>query len=68
MKNKTNMKKFIIIERIPSIQSYLYEVEAETADEALDMVKNGEVESEEYLVEPNDDDNPSYEIQDNNII
>lgn len=59
------MKKYKIIEYIPSTQQYTYEVEAETADEALDMVKNGEVEPEEYIVKSNDN-NWSYEILDYN--
>jgi len=45
------MKKYTIIEQIPALVEYTYEVEAENEDDALELVSSGMVESVEYTVE-----------------
>jgi hypothetical protein len=45
------MKKFTVIEQIPALVEYTYEVEAENEDDALELVSSGLVESVEYTVE-----------------
>jgi hypothetical protein len=45
------MKKFIIIEQIPALVEYTYEVEAENEDDALELVSSGKIDSVEYTVE-----------------
>jgi len=50
------MKKFTIIEQVPAIVEYTYEVEAENEDDAMELVMNRIVDSEEYTVETIYDD------------
>jgi len=50
------MKKFIIIEQVPALVEYTYEVEAENEDDAMELVMNRIVDSEEYTVETIYDD------------
>jgi len=45
------MKKYTIIEQVPALVEYTYEVEAESEDEAVELVSSGMVESVEYTVE-----------------
>ncbi len=45
------MKKFTIIEQVPALVEYTYEVEAENEDDAVELVSSGMVESVEYIVE-----------------
>jgi hypothetical protein len=45
------MKKFTIIEQIPALVEYTYEVEAENEDDALELVSSGIIDSVEYTVE-----------------
>jgi hypothetical protein len=45
------MKKFTIIEQVPALVEYTYEVEAENEDEAMELVMDGRVDSEGYTVE-----------------
>jgi hypothetical protein len=45
------MKKFTIIEQIPALVEYTYEVEAENEDNALELVSSGLIESVEYTVD-----------------
>jgi hypothetical protein len=45
------MKKFTIVEQVPAIVEYTYEVEAENEDEAMELVMDGRVDSEGYTVE-----------------
>jgi hypothetical protein len=45
------MKKFTIIEQIPALVEYTYEVEAENEDDALELVSSGLIESVEYTVD-----------------
>jgi len=50
------MKKFTIIEQVPAIVEYTYEVEAENEDDAMELVMDGRVDSEGYTVETIYDD------------
>jgi hypothetical protein len=50
------MKKFTIIEQVPALVEYTYEVEAENEDDAIELVMNRIVDSEEYTVETIYDD------------
>ena len=50
------MKKFTIIEQVPSIVEYTYEVEAENEDDAMEIIMNGMTDSIEYTVETIYDD------------
>jgi hypothetical protein len=50
------MKKFTIIEQVPAIVEYTYEVEAENEDDAMELVMDRIVDSEEYTVETIYDD------------
>jgi hypothetical protein len=45
------MKKFIIIEQVPALVEYTYEVEAENEDDALELVSSGLIDSVEYTVD-----------------
>lgn len=45
------MKKYTIIEQIPALVEYTYEVEAENEDDALELVSSGIIDSVEYTVE-----------------
>ena len=45
------MKKFTIIEQVPALVEYTYEVEAENEDDALELVSSGMVDSVEYTIE-----------------
>jgi hypothetical protein len=45
------MKKYTIIEQIPAIAEYTYEVEAENEDDALELVSSGIIDSVEYTIE-----------------
>jgi hypothetical protein len=45
------MKKFTIIEQVPAIVEYTYEVEAENEDDAMELVMDRIVDSEGYTVE-----------------
>ncbi len=45
-------KKFLIIGQQPVMQIWEYEVEAETEEEAMAMVENGDVDTYEYTVQP----------------
>jgi hypothetical protein len=45
------MKKFTIVEQIPAIAEYTYEVEAENEDDALELVSLGIIDSVEYTIE-----------------
>jgi hypothetical protein len=50
------MKKFTIIEQVPAIVEYTYEVEAENEDDAMELVMDRIVDSVEYTVETIYDD------------
>ena len=45
------MKKFVIIERVPAIVEYTYEIEAEDEETAMEMIIIGEVDSVEHTVD-----------------
>ena len=45
------MKKYTIIEQIPALVEYTYEVEAENEDDALELVSSGLIDSVEYTIE-----------------
>jgi len=50
------MKKFTIIEQVPAIVEYTYEVEAENEDDAMEIIMNGMTDSIDYKVETIYDD------------
>ena len=50
------MKKFTIIEQVPALVEYTYEVEAENEDDALELVSSGLIDSIDYKVETIYDD------------
>jgi hypothetical protein len=50
------MKKFTIIEQVPALVEYTYEVEAENEDDALELVSSGLIDSVEYTVDTIYDD------------
>jgi hypothetical protein len=50
------MKKFTIIEQVPALVEYTYEVEAENEDDAMELVMDRIVDSVEYTVETIYDD------------
>ena len=43
-------KKFIIEQSLPAIQVWTFEVDAETEEEAIEMIENGDVEVSNYEV------------------
>ena len=45
------MKKYTIIQTVPSTQIWTYEVNANSEEEAMEIVKSGEVECSDYEVE-----------------
>ncbi len=45
------MKKFTIVEQVPALVEYTYEVEAENEDDALELVSSGLIDSVEYTVD-----------------
>lgn len=58
------MKKFTIIESKPAITSWRYEVEAESQEEAIEKIRNGEVESDDYWCDDDPFESFQYEVQD----
>jgi len=50
------MKKFTIIEQVPALVEYTYEVEAENEDDAMEIIMNGMTDSIDYKVETIYDD------------
>lgn len=58
------MKQFRIIESRPAIYYWEYIVEAESADEALSKILEGEIEAEStYVEESEDEEDSDYEIE-----
>ncbi len=45
------MKKFTIVEQVPALAEYTYEVEAENEDEAMELIKERMVDYEEYTLD-----------------
>lgn len=56
------MKKFIVKEFKPVYAVWTYEVEANSKEEALEMVQNGDVENTDYETIDNYSDDYDYEI------
>jgi hypothetical protein len=56
--------KFVITERIPTYQTWTYEVEANSETEALEMVLNESVAATEIVMEEPDWSLAEYEIED----
>ncbi len=54
--------KYKVQERVPSIQIWEYEVEANSETEALEMVLNGDVEMQNYLIETPEEMDPEFII------
>jgi hypothetical protein len=57
------MKKFSILESKPSIQFWRYEVEAESEEQALEMIREGLVDSEDYWVDDDPFESFEYEVE-----
>jgi len=57
------MKKFSILESRPSTQFWRYEVEAESEEQALEMVREGLVDPEDYFVEDDPFEPSEYEVE-----
>ena len=57
------MPKFLIEETIPCVQVFLYEVEASSETEALNMVLDSKIESVEVITAEHDYDKAQYEIE-----
>ena len=50
------MKKFIIVQKIPAIVEYIYEVEAENEETATQLIENGEGNILEMITNIEEDD------------
>jgi len=57
------MKKFSILESKPSIQVWRYEVEAENEEQALEMIREGLVDSDDYWVDDDPFESFEYEVE-----
>lgn len=57
------MKRFIVTERVPCVQIWTYEVEAETEEDAIKQVIAGTAEVEESNVEGHDYEESEYEVE-----
>jgi len=57
------MKRFIVTERVPCVQIWTYEVEAETEEDAIKQVIDGVAEVEESNVEGHDYEESEYEVE-----
>ena len=58
------MKKYTIIETHPALQVWTFEVEANSEEEAIQMIENGDVDPEDYEVDDNYSDTIEYIVQD----
>jgi hypothetical protein len=61
------MKKYMITQTAPALQSWSYEVVANSEEEAIQMIENGDVECCNYEVLPNDNysfEDGDYEVHD----
>lgn len=56
------MKKFTIIQQSHALQVWTYEVEANSAEEAFDIIENGDAEPIDYEVIPADDGEGPLEV------
>lgn len=56
------MKKFRITEQQQVIATYFYTVEANSEEEALEMVFKGEVEHDEYIIDNTDSDESYFDV------
>ena len=56
------MKKFSILESKPSIQCWSYEVEAESEEQALKMIREGLVNPDDYWVDDDPFESFEYEV------
>lgn len=57
------MKKFSILESKHAIQCWRYEVEAESQEEAIEKIRNGEVDSDDYWVDDDPFESFEYEVE-----
>ena len=57
------MKKFSILESKSCIQVWQYEVEAESEEQALEMIREGLVDNEDYWVDDNPFESFEYEVE-----
>ena len=57
------MKKFSILESKHAIQCWRYEVEAESQEEAIEKIRNGEVNSDDYWVDDDPFESFEYEVE-----
>jgi hypothetical protein len=57
------MPKFVVIEQVPCVHIWTYEVEAANQSEALEMVAAGKVEATDIIVDEHDYDETQYDIE-----
>lgn len=57
------MKRFYVTERVPCVQVWTYEVEAETEEDAIKQVIAGTAEVVESIVEEYDYDESEYKVE-----
>lgn len=57
------MKRFYVTERVPCVQIWTYEVEAETEEDAIKQVIAGTAEVEESFIEEYDYEESEYEVE-----
>lgn len=57
------MKKFTIIESKPCIQVWSYEVEAESAEQAVEKIREGLVDHDDYWVDEDPFERFEYEVE-----
>jgi hypothetical protein len=56
------MKTFRIVESQQAVVHYHYTVQAETEEEALEMILKGEVEHYEYILDNTDSDESFFDV------
>ena len=57
------MKRFYVTERVPCVQIWTYEVEAETEEDAIKQVTDGVAEVVESTIEGHDYEESEYEVE-----
>ena len=50
------MKKFVIVEKVPAVVEYIYEVEAENEETAIQLIENGKGEVIDMVTNLAEDD------------
>ena len=57
------MKTFKIYETKPAVQTWIYEVEAENEEQAIEMIKNGDVEAIDFGYDCELSEDSDFEIE-----